>query len=326
MMHAVIPVAGMGTRLRPVTHTTPKALVPVAGRPVLGHIIDRIIPAGVDRITLVVGHLGDPIVEWVRSEYRMRVDFVRQDTMNGLAGAIALCAPLIDDGPTLVVLGDTLFEADLSGIASESRNRLAVCPVEDPSRFGVVVAEGNRAVRLVEKPSEFVSDLAIVGIYMFRSGAGMIRACEDLMREGVRTRGEFQLTDAMQRMIDGGEEFELVRVDDWLDCGRPETLLQTNRILLDGDRGSHPPEIPGSLVIPPCHIDPGASVEGCILGPYASIGPGCRLAGSVVRDTIACGDNTIEDSVLDGSVLGFRASVTGRPVSVCLGDDSTISR
>lgn len=324
-MHAVIPVAGMGTRLRPVTHTTPKALVPVAGRPVLGHIIDRMIPAGIDRITLVVGHLGDPIVDWVRSEYRMRVDFVRQERMDGLAGAIALCAPLVDDGPTLVVLGDTLFEADLSGIASGSSNRLAVCPVEDPSRFGVVVAEGDRAVRLVEKPAGFVSNLAIVGIYMFRSGTGMIRGCEDLIREGVRTRGEFQLTDAMQRMIDGGETFELFRVDEWLDCGKPETLLQTNRILLDRHGVAARPELPGSIVIPPCHVDPGASVEGCVLGPYASIGPGCRIVGSIVRDTIACGSNTIEDSVLSGSVLGFRASVTGRPVSVCLGDDSTIS-
>jgi len=326
-MHAVIPVAGMGTRLRPVTHTTPKALVPVAGRPVLGHIIDRIIPAGVDRITLVVGHLGDPIVDWVRSEYGMRVDFARQESMDGLAGAIALCARLVDDGPTLVVLGDTLFEADLSGIASESRNRLAVCPVEDPSRFGVVVAEGNRAVRLVEKPSEFVSDLAIVGIYMFRSGTGMIEACEDLIRNGIRTRGEFQLTDAMQRMIDGGEEFEVFRIDDWLDCGRPETLLQTNRILLDRNTGTTPAsELPGTIVIPPCYVHPDAILENCVIGPYVSIGPGCRVAGSVVRDSIACGSNMIEDSVLDGSVLGFRASVTGRPVSVCLGDDSTISR
>lgn len=324
-MHAIIPVAGMGTRLRPITHTTPKALIPVAGRPVLGHIVDRLIPAGVDRVTLVVGHLGDSIVSWVRSEFPLEVGFVRQDSMDGLASAVALAAPYVDDGPTMVVLGDTIFEADLRDIARGTCNRLAVCPVDDPSRFGVVVSEGGMAVRLVEKPVEFVSDLAIVGIYLFRSGLRMIRACGDLIRGDIRTRGEYQLTDAMQLMIDAGEPFELFRVDDWLDCGKPETLLQTNRAMLDRIAGETPAPREGCIVLPPSWIDPGAEISDSVIGPYASIGSGCRIRGSLVRNTIACGGNAVSDSVLDSSVLGFGASVTSRPASICLGDDSTIS-
>ncbi|HOF66228.1 MAG TPA: sugar phosphate nucleotidyltransferase [Candidatus Fermentibacter daniensis] len=324
-MHAIIPVAGMGTRLRPITHTTPKALIPVAGRPVLGHIIDRLIPAGVDRLTLVVGHLGDAIVSWVRSEFPLDVGFVRQESMDGLASAVALAAPRVDDGPTMVVLGDTLFDADLRDVARGACNRLAVCPVDDPSRFGVVVSEGGVAVRLVEKPAEFVSDLAIVGIYLFRSGLRMIQACSDLIGANQRTRGEFQLTDAMQLMIDAGERFELFRVDDWLDCGKPETLLQTNRAMLDRVAGETPPSSSGCIVLPPSWIDPGAGIAESVIGPYASIGPGCRIRGSVVRNTIACGRNTVEGSVLDSSVLGFGASVTSKPASICLGDDSAVS-
>lgn len=323
-MHAIIPVAGMGTRLRPVTHTIPKALIPVAGRPVLGHIIDRLVPAGVDRLTLVVGHLGDSIVSWVRSEFPFRVDFVRQESIDGLAAAVSLAAPFVDDDPTMVVLGDTVFEADLAGISRGGSNRLAVCRVDDPSRFGVVVAEGGRAVRLVEKPARFVSDLAIVGIYFFRSGTRLMSACSGLINAGIRTRGEFQLTDAMQRMLDEGEVFELFQVDEWLDCGKPETLLQTNRTMLDRMAPQTVPQDMGCVVLAPSFIDPTAVVTGSVIGPYASIGPGCRITRSVVSDSIACGDNTIEDSVLTSSVLGYRAGATGKPLSICLGDDSTI--
>lgn len=313
----------MGTRLRPITHTIPKALIPVAGRPVIGHIIDRLLPAGVDGITLIVGHLGDEIVSWVRSEYPIRVDFVRQEIMNGLAGAVSLAGTHVDDGPTMVVLGDTVFEADLSRIGLSGNNMLAVCPVDDPSRFGVVVSEAGRAVRLVEKPSEFVSNLAIVGIYYFRCGTRLISACESLISEGIRTRGEFQLTDAMQRMLDEGDVIELFQVDDWLDCGKPETLLQTNRTMLD--RTVSPEAPPGSVILPPVFLAPDTIIENCILGPYASIGPGCVIRNSIIRNSIACGGNRIEGSILESSVLGYRASLSGMPRSICLGDDSSVS-
>ncbi len=320
-MHAVIPVAGMGTRLRPITHSTPKALIPVAGRPVLGHIIDRLLPAGVDRITLVIGHLGDAIVDWVRSSFDIPTEFVRQERIEGLASAVALAGPRMDDGPTMVVLGDTVFEADLSVLAGVRGNMLAVCRVDDPSRFGVVVERDGRAVRLVEKPVEFVSDLAIVGIYHFASGSRMVDACRRLMEGGTRTRGEFQLTDAMQLMIDEGEEFGLFGIDDWLDCGRPETLLETNRRMLAGAPAPAAPA--GCLFVPPVHVHPGAVVESSIIGPNASVGDGCVVRNSIIRDSIAFGGCSVEASVLEGSILGYNAAVRSAPRAVCLGDDSS---
>lgn len=321
-MHAIIPAAGAGTRLRPFTHTVPKPLIPVAGRPLLGHILDRLVDAGADRLTLVVGHLGDAIVDWVKSEYRgISVDFARQVTFDGLAGAVSLAAPSVDDSPTMVVLGDTVFEADLAGCCRSDTNTLAVCRVEDPRRFGVVVERDGKALRLVEKPVEFVSDLAIVGIYGFRSGESLVRWCGELRRRDIRTRGEYQLTDVMQLMIDAGEEFELFRVSEWLDCGRPETLLETNGRLLSGREAPQAP--PGCLVVPPVHIDPTARLERCIIGPNTSIGPGCEFRDCILRNTLAFGWNRGSDLVLESSILGYRAAATSSASTLLLGDDCT---
>jgi glucose-1-phosphate thymidylyltransferase len=280
------------------------------------------VDAGADRLTLVVGHLGDAIVDWVKSEYRgISVDFARQVTFDGLAGAVSLAAPSVDDSPTMVVLGDTVFEADLAGCCRSDTNTLAVCRVEDPRRFGVVVERDGKALRLVEKPVEFVSDLAIVGIYGFRSGESLVRWCGELRRRDIRTRGEYQLTDVMQLMIDAGEEFELFRVSEWLDCGRPETLLETNGRLLSGREAPQAP--PGCLVVPPVHIDPTARLERCIIGPNTSIGPGCEFRDCILRNTLAFGWNRGSDLVLESSILGYRAAATSSASTLLLGDDCT---
>jgi glucose-1-phosphate thymidylyltransferase len=323
-MHAIIPAAGFGTRLRPHTFTTPKALLPVAGRPILGHIIDLLIPAGVTRITLVVGHLGDELVAWVKSNYGIEVSHTRQEILDGLASAVALAAPWADPGPTLVVLGDTLFTADLIGLRGCGRNMLAVSEVDDPSRFGIVVESGGRILRLVEKPSEYISNLAIVGVYYFESGTGLISACTDLIASGRRTRGEFQLTDAMQMMLEGGSEFGLFRVSDWFDCGKPETLLETNRVLLSRS-GGNTTSLRGALLVPPVHIGRGVVSENCVLGPHASIGDGATMRNCVVRNSVISESCRIEDCVLDGCILGREAGVRGRAASLSIGDCSTLS-
>ncbi len=170
-MHCIIPAAGKGTRMRPLTWSNPKPLLPVAGRPILAHVIDTLLVAGVDHITLIVGYLGDAIVEWARKSYpSVKVDFALQEEADGLASAVLLANRFATGGPTMVVLGDTLFSADLSLLKNEKRNLIVTSPVEDPSRFGVVVLEQGRVVRLVEKPEEPISNLAIVGVYYFASG------------------------------------------------------------------------------------------------------------------------------------------------------------
>jgi len=322
-MHAIIPAAGLGTRLRPLTHTTPKALLPVAGKPIIGHILDLLAPAGVDRITLVTGHLGSEIACWVKSNYSFETFAVEQTSLDGLASAVAMAEPNTDDGPTLVVLADTLFTADLSALRGERRNMLAVSRVDDPSRFGVVVESGGAVRKLVEKPAEFISDLAIVGVYYFTNGLEMIGACRELMMSGTRTRGEFQLTDAMQMMLGRGAPFGMFTVSDWFDCGKPETLLQTNAALLDR-AGGNCREIAGSTVVPPVHVAAGASIEGCLIGPHASIGAGCSLKGCIVRNSILSEGCILESAFLDGSILGRGASITGRPLALSIGDSSSL--
>jgi len=324
-MHAIIPVAGKGTRMRPLTWSMPKVLIRLAGRTMLGHIIDRLVDAGVDHVTLVVGYLGDEIVEWATGSYPgIKVDHAVQEEMNGLASAINLASPMTGAGPTLVVLGDTLFSADLSPAFDSDRNMIAVRKVEDPRRFGVVVMEGERVERLVEKPSEFVSDLAIVGIYGFRSGEGLMDATERLIRSGRKTRGEFQLTDAMQMMLDDGEEFGVFPVTGWYDCGKPETILETNRRLLDLGEGRGEGHSDGSVIVPPVSIHDDAVIVSSVVGPHVSISSGCRVERSIISDSIVGSGTSITGAVITASILGDDAVIRGRPSRLNAGSSCEI--
>ncbi|OPL18474.1 MAG: hypothetical protein AVO35_03860 [Candidatus Aegiribacteria sp. MLS_C] len=324
-MHAIIPVAGKGTRMRPLTWSTPKVLIRLAGNTMLGHILDELIAAGVDHVTLIVGYLGEEVVRWTRENYSgLKLDHMVQERMDGLASAISLADPVTDDSPTLVVLGDTLFSADLSSAVSSGRNMIAVRKVEDPRRFGVVLMDGDRVSRLVEKPQEFLSDLAIVGIYVFRSGRKLMRAATRLIGTGRKTRGEFQLTDAMQIMLDEGEDFGVFQVEGWYDCGKPETILSTNRILLEMGRGRTSARMRDSVMIPPVSIHPEAEIVSSVIGPHTSIASGCRIEGSVISDSIIGRGTTVNGAVLEGSILGDDVSVTGRPARLNAGSSCEI--
>lgn len=325
-MQAIVPAAGIGTRLRPHTYTNPKALLPVAGKPILDHILDRLADSGVDRLILVTGYLGDRVAEHVSKEYDFDLSVAVQESMDGLADAVHRAAPHVADEPVLVVLGDTLFSADLISAIRSPCNMIAVHRVDDPSRFGVVVMEEGKVARLVEKPREHISDLAIVGVYYFVSASRLIEATSELIESGRRTRGEFQLTDAMQLMLQQGDEFSTFDVEDWFDCGKPETLLETNRVLLD--RLDHDPPAGhggGNSFTMPVFVAPDASLEGCRIGPHVSIGPGSRLVRSTVRDSILAGDCEIVDSRLHGSLLGRGTRVHGFSGVVDIGDSCSVA-
>lgn len=311
-MHAIIPVAGKGTRMRPLTWSIPKVLIRLAGNTMLGHIIDELTVSGVDHITLIVGYLGHEIVEWTRRNYPdIQVDFAVQERMDGLASAINLASPMTDDGKTLVVLGDTLFRTDLSLAFNDKSNMIAVKKVKNPERFGVVVLDGKKVKVLVEKPSEFVSDLAIVGIYGFISGSELMDATSRLIGSGKRTGGEFQLTDAMQLMLEEGHEFKCFEVEGWYDCGKPETILKTNRILLDLKKGSSAGELENVVIIPPVSIDSKVKIESSVVGPYVSIASGSEIRNSIVRNTIVgCGTNLSSVNICD-SIIGNEVDISG---------------
>lgn len=328
-MKAILPVAGVGTRLRPLTHTTPKALVHVAGKPILGHILDSLVPIGVDEVILVVGYLGDQIVNYVRSAYGLKVRFVEQPDRRGLGHAVYLAREEVrEDEPILIVLGDTIFSANLPEVLAAGRSAIGVHEVQDPSRFGIVELNDSRIRRLVEKPAVPPSNLAIVGVYYLQSSGRLFAALEEVIERDIKVKGEYQLTDALQILIEQGEDIGVFRVDDWLDCGNPQTLLSTNRLILDRVAatadGAGKNGVDDCIVIPPVSISSSAKVSHSIVGPYVSIADGAVVEQSIIRNSIVNRDAHVDSALLSDSIIGERAAVGGTYTRVNVGDSSDI--
>jgi glucose-1-phosphate thymidylyltransferase len=298
----------------------------VAGKPILAHLIDSLTRVGVDRLTLVTGYLGEILVDWTRRAYPdLTVDFVEQRHANGLGAAVGLAGDLVDDGPVMVALADTLFQADLGVLRGCPTNMLVVSPVKDPERFGIVVTDPDgRVLRLVEKPKEPVGNLAIVGVYYFSNGPSLMHSCNELLRRDIRTRGEYQLTDAMQLMLQSGQPFETISVGNWYDCGTTETLVYTNRSLLDSRGGSGTPLTENSVVIPPCAFGEGVILRDSVVGPHVSVGDGALIERCVIRDSVLGAGARIDGGFLTGSMLGARTAVRHAPKSLSIGDDCSL--
>lgn len=320
---AVIPVAGAGTRLKPHTHTVPKALLAVAGKPILGHILDQVAEAKPAKVVLVVGPgtQGDRLREYGRAREDLRVESVVQERPLGLGHAVAQARGAVGEAPVLIILGDTIVRADLAQLVAGG-SKIGVRAVEDPRRFGVVVIDGERITALAEKPERPATNLAVVGVYFIRNSALLFRSLEELIASGGRTRGEIQLTDALQRMIRAGEELRPFEVAGWYDCGKTETLLATNRALLDAQAA--PVDRAGVVTLPPVTLDPSADVRHAVIGPHVSVGPGTRIRRAVVRDSIINEGAVVEDILLDGSVVGERAVVRGAYQRLNVGDSSEV--
>lgn len=324
-MWAVVPVAGSGTRLRPHTYTCPKPLFNVAGQPIIGHILDQLVSLGIRQIALVIGNMGEHIVEYVQQ----REDFaavvsVEQEELLGLGHAISLVRSVVHDDPMLVVYGDTIFQADLQPVVNSAvEGILGVKQVEDPHRFGVVIEENGRVTRLVEKPEEFVSDRAIVGVNFFRNSRWLFKCLDRLMAEGRRTRGEFQLTDALQLMVEQGAHLATFPVEHWFDCGTQEALLVTNRHLLEGALA--PNHTQDTAIIPPVYIDPTAKVRRSVIGPYVSIGAEAQVDSVIARNMIIGAQAVVENILLEDTLIGFQAVVKGRASRLNVGDLSEIT-
>lgn len=324
-MKAILPVAGVGTRLRPLTHTQPKTLVHVAGKPILGHILDRLEPVGVDEVVLIVGQWGERIVEYVRRHYpQMKVTAVEQAERKGLGHAIYMAKDVFQgDEPALIVLGDTIFQADLKTALRAGKSTIGVRRVPNPSQFGVVELDGERVKRLLEKPEQPPTDLAIVGIYYVRDSGLLFRCLGDIIAEDIKVKGEYQLTDGLQRMIEHGEELVTFPVEDWWDCGNPDILLKTNRELLTRGKPATP-ELDGSIIVPPVAIDPSARVERSIIGPYVSVAAGVTIRDSIIRDSIINEGAHVSTTLLDHSLIGENADVQGEFSRLQIGDSSSM--
>ncbi|MHB1051398.1 MAG: sugar phosphate nucleotidyltransferase [Bacteroidota bacterium] len=321
-MRAIIPVAGVGSRLRPHTFTVPKVLLNVAGKPIIGHIMDKIIAAGFDSATIVVGYLGELIKEYITSHYKITVDFVEQEERLGLGHAIYLSRHTISKDPILIILGDTVFDVDLKGMVQSQYTSIGVKEVPDPRRFGVAEVKDGFITRLIEKPEQPTSNLAIVGLYYIKHPDVLLDCLKEMIKRDVRTKNEYQLTDGLQIMLERGEKLTTFTVDGWYDCGKPETLLDTNRHLLHSTQtnGIHD----GVVVRPPVFISPKATVKSSIIGPFATIADGAIVQESIVRNSIVSENATVENALLEDSIIGSNAVIKGGFKRINIGDSSEL--
>ena len=321
-MRAIIPVAGAGSRLRPHTFTLPKVLLNVGGKPIVGHILDRIIENGFDEATIIVGYLGDMIKDYVVKHYSIKIDFVEQEERLGLGHAIYLTRHTVSDDPILIILGDTIFDVDLRALMHSENSILGVKEVDDPRRFGVAELENGVIRRLVEKPEDPRSNLALVGIYYIKHPNVLMECLRDEIKGNIRTRGEFQLTDALQMMIERGERMTTFGIEGWFDCGKPETLLETNRHLLDMEQSAV--GTTDVVVRPHVFISPRAKVTNSVLGPYTTIAEDAIVENAIIRNSIVSEGAAVANTLLEGSIVGNKAIVRGTYKRINIGDSSEL--
>jgi len=325
-MKVIIPLAGLGTRLRPHTYTKPKPLINVAGKPMLAYILDKFRGIEVEEYIFIVGYLGDQIEKYVSQQYGFKARYVVQHEMLGQAHALWLCRDYVN-GPVFMVFGDTYFEADLSDVMGTPKDSLAyVREVADPRRFGVAMVGADGYIeKFVEKPASMDNRLAVIGMYYFTDGPALMTACGELMEKRIQTKGEYFLTDALNLMIPKGQRFVTRPVIEWRDTGKPETVLDTNRYLLDhGSDNSAQLASDGSVIVPPVNIHPSARIEHSVVGPYATIGQDCRIVRSIIRDSIIDAGAIIEESTMDQSLIGKEAIVKGRYRQFNVGDSAMV--
>jgi glucose-1-phosphate thymidylyltransferase len=308
-MKVILPLAGKGTRLLPLTNYVPKPLVRVAGRPVMDWVMDNLEGLEVEELIFITGHLKEQVEEYARFRYRKPLRFIEQKVQDGTAGAVGLAEPYVD-GPVLIVFVDTLFKADLSlANTTDADGIIWASEVEDYRRFGVVVTdEAGYMRRIVEKPAEPISRLANIGVYYIRDWRTLFEGIR-WVKQQPPLKGEWFLTDAFQYMIDRGRRLYTARATDWYDCGKLETLLETNLHLLNGGSTRRPPAKPGVTVVDPVHVGDGVELTDCTLGPNVTIESGAVVSGSVLAHTLVGREARIKDCQLlrclvgDGTVL-----------------------
>ncbi len=325
-MKVIIPLAGKGTRLRPHTHVTPKPMLRIAGKPVIDYLMEDLQRlGGVEQVVYITGHLKEKVEAYARGKYPFNSVFIEQKVQDGTAGAVALARDYVDQ-PVLIVFVDTIFDADLSVIGTTDADGIIwTKEVEDYQRFGVVVtdADGNMT-RIVEKPSTPISRRANIGLYYVRNWKLLYEGIDRVLRSP-KNKGEYYLTDAFQYMIDHGAKIRVVDVVGWYDAGKLDTLLETNRTILE-TRGMarHPKAGADVVFVEPVYVEEGVTLRGSTIGPNVSIGTGTTVEGSTLRDTIVGAQARISGSTLHDSLLGDAVVVEGFSGRATVGDHSEL--
>jgi glucose-1-phosphate thymidylyltransferase len=327
-LKAIIPVAGAGTKLRPHTYTQPKALIPLAGKTILRIIVDQLLEAGINEFVFIIGYLGDKIQDYVREKYpNLNATFVHQSERHGIGHAILLTRDVVGNDEIFIVLGDTICEYDIKDLLNTPDSALCVKRVDDPRDFGVVeLNEEGFITRVVEKPQIPKSNMALVGIYLIRDTGFLFNCLENNMRNQVMSRGEFSITDAIECMIEQGARFRAFKVQNWFDCGKKETLLESNATLLKKFGGVISPEhnFENTIIIPPVSVAEGCDIKNSIIGPNVTIGEKTTINYSIIKNSIIGSFADLYDIVLTNSLIGSDTEVKGESRSLNIGDNTEI--
>jgi len=327
-MKAIIPVAGAGAKLRPHTYTQPKALIPIAGKTILSFIVDQLHEAGINEFVFIVGYLGEKIQEYVKYTYpHLITHFVYQNERQGTGHAIELTKNIVGNDEVFVTLGDTICEYDVKEVLDSPYSMLGIKKVDDPRNFGVAELDEEGFIEhVVEKPSIPKSNMALVGLYKIKESNFLYECLHYLFIQNIKSNGEYNLTDALDCMIKRGAKFRAFKVKNWFDCGKKDTLLESNATLLKKSGGNikdgH--QFKDTIIIPPVSIAPGCDISNAIIGPHVAIGANTSIKHSIVRDSIIGSYTTLFEVVVDNSLIGSDASVRGLSRSLNIGDNTEI--
>jgi glucose-1-phosphate thymidylyltransferase len=334
-MKIIIPMAGRGTRLRPHTLTVPKPLIPVAGKPIIQRLVEDLANAysgEIEEIAYIVGDFGATVEQElirIAEDLGARGRIYQQDKMLGAGHAVA-CASESLNGKCIVALADTLFKADFNFDSNED-GVIWTQKIADPSKFGVVMLDAfNNIVEFIEKPTTFVSDLAIVGIYYFKEGQLLRDALRYTIENDIRDKNEFQITTALEILKNQGLKFKMAAVEEWLDCGNKENILHTNARMLELHKDqtlvSPTARFENSVIIQPCFIGDHAVIRNSVIGPHVSVGSDSVLDSTVIANSIIQNGSHIQNAVLEASMVGNSSHYSGTKYELDLGDFSNLSK
>ncbi|MBN9350779.1 MAG: NTP transferase domain-containing protein [Chitinophagaceae bacterium] len=328
-MKAIIPVAGAGTRLRPHTYTQPKALIPLAGKTILSINIDQMYNAGIREFIFIIGYLGEKIQDYIKEKYpHIQSHFIFQNERKGTAHAINLTRSIVGNDELFIALGDTICEYDINKMFSKPHSVLGVKKVDDPRNFGVAeIDENDTILRVVEKPSIPKSNMALVGLYLIRDSSLLFQCLGKILTQSNRNSDtEFNLTDALECMITEGSIFKSFKVENWFDCGRKESLLESNSILLQkfGGTISKQNKFENTIFIPPVSIAEQCDIKNSIIGPHVAVGENTIIHSSIIKDSIIGSYSKLYDVVLDDSLIGNDTEIIGETRSLNIGDNTEI--
>jgi glucose-1-phosphate thymidylyltransferase len=327
-MKAIIPVAGAGTKLRPHTYTQPKALIPLAGKTILSIIVDQLHEAGVNDFIFIIGYLGEKIQDYVKAKYpHLNCYFIQQNERHGTGHAIDLAKAIVGDDEVFIVLGDTIAEYDVKEMLNSPYSMLGVKKVDDPRNFGVAEIEEDGFIsRVVEKPAIPKSNMALVGLYKIKETAFLFSCLQKIIDSDIKTNDEFNLTDALECMIQSGARFQPYKVQNWFDCGKKDTLLESNATLLKkfGGRVFNRENFENTIILEPVYIAEGCDIKNSVIGPNVSIGENTTINNGIIRDSIIGSYSKLVEIVLKNSLIGSDAEVKGVSRNLNIGDNTAI--